>query len=397
LEIGHGYETKGATVSPKLDANGKSVWHWKAENVHDFMWAADPDYVHTQYKAKDGTQLHFLYQKGEKTKSWELLPAIMSEAFQYNAEHYGKYPYSDFYFIQGGDGGMEYPMSTLILGEGTLDGLVGVSVHESLHSWYQGVLGSNESLYPWIDEGFTTFAENHTKNFIYSKGLISGAKASDADPVNDDVSFFCTFSQSGKEELLTTHSDHYVTNRAYSIASYIKGAVFLQQIKYIVGEQQFDKGLLKYFDTWKFKHPNPNDVVRVFEKESGLELDWFKEYFVNSLNSIDYGVKKVDTLDAKTMKITLERKKKMPMPLDVVVSYDNGSQEMFYIPLDIMRGEKPAESAKMKFNLLKDWTWIYTTYEFEINTGGRKITKIEIDPSGRMADVNREDNVWPGK
>jgi aminopeptidase N len=211
------------------------------------------------------------------------------------------------------------------------------------------------------------------------------------------VQTYCGFAKSGREELLSTHSDHYVSNTAYSVASYIKGAVFLQQIKYIIGEEQFNRGLLKYFDTWKFKHPNPNDVIRIFEKESNLELDWFKEYFVYSLNTIDYGVKSVDSVSAKKVKITLERKKRMPMPLDVLVTYENGSQEMYYIPLDIMRGERPNDNPKLKYSLQKDWTWVYTTYDFEVNTNGKKIAKVVIDPSMRMADINREDNTWMGK
>ncbi|NJK82881.1 MAG: M1 family metallopeptidase [Saprospiraceae bacterium] len=156
----------------------KLTWHFLAPNVHDFMWAADRDYTHTKYIAKDGTLLRFFYQENERTKApWEALPAIMSEALEFLNTNYGKYPYKVYSFVQGGDGGMEYPMATLITGERGLASLVGVSVHEMVHSWYQMVLGSNESLYAWMDEGFTTYASAETMNHLRAKRLIPGSQS----------------------------------------------------------------------------------------------------------------------------------------------------------------------------------------------------------------------------
>ena len=125
--------------------------------MHDFAWAADPEYTHTRIIAEDSTAMHFVWQKGKGyDEAWEKLPAIMSRARSIMNEHFGVYPYKSYSFIQGGDGGMEYPLATLITGNRGLNSLVGVAVHEQLHSWYQMVLGSNESLYAWMDEGFTS-------------------------------------------------------------------------------------------------------------------------------------------------------------------------------------------------------------------------------------------------
>lgn len=387
-EIGKGYSDN---ASPKI-VNDKLAWHFKAQNVHDFMWGADPDYKHVTQKADDGTLMHFFYIPSEKTESWAKLPAIMAKVFAFNAKHYGKYPYSDFAFVQGGDGGMEYPMSTLITGERPLSSLVGVAVHELFHSWYQGVLGSNESLYSWMDEGFTSFGSNYTMNYLKELGLIPGQKAEN-DPMENDVRGYCRFALSGQEEPLSTHSDHFITNTAFSIGSYVKGATFLQQVKYIVGEDNFDKGMLQYFDTWKFKHPNANDFIRVHEKISGLELDWFKEYFVQTTYTIDYAVNNVVENSHKT-KVTLRKIGEMPMPLDVVVTYSNGTTEMFYIALDILRGSKPIDNPKQKRTVLPRWQWTNATYDFEISAEKGKVTKVEIDASKRMADVKLENNIW---
>jgi hypothetical protein len=391
LEIGKGYTD--AAVKPKTE-NGKLTWHFKADNVHDFAWAADPDYTHTQLKADDGTQLHFFYQKGENTTAWESLPKIMGKSFQYIAENYGKYPFESFSFIQGGDGGMEYPMLTMITGERPLNSLMGVAVHEALHNWYQGVLASNESLYGWMDEGFTNYVENDVAEWVRKQGWIPGVKAKGYDAMKDNVAAYCRFSQSGREEALSIHADHYMTNTAYSVGAYVKGSVFLQQLKYIVGEKMFKDGFKQYFNQWKFQHPTPNDVIRVFERMSDLELDWFKEYWVNSTHTIDYTIEKVESDNDKATKVRLSRTGQMPMPLDIVVTYENGTQELFYIPLDMMRGEKQNEDAKMKMKLLPDWTWTHPTYEFSIPEKYSKVKTVQIDPSGRLADVRLDDNIW---
>ena len=277
-EVGHGYDRPNSKPAKK---SGKLTWHYFAPNVHDFVWGADPDYTHDTFTRKDGMIMHFFYQKNDNTEeNWKKLPKIMDRAFDFINENYGQYPYDQYSFIQGGDGGMEYPMATLITGERSLSSLVGVSVHELMHSWYQMVLGSNESLYAWMDEGFTSYASTEVMNMLRKEGLIPGNPSEN--PHYGNYRGFANYAQSGFEEPLITHSDHFVRNSAYGVGSYTKGSIFMNQLRYVVGEETFKRALLKYFDTWKFKHPNSNDVIRVFEKESGLELDWYREYFVNT-------------------------------------------------------------------------------------------------------------------
>ena len=392
-EIGRGYsQPEAGKIEQSKIQNPKSKivqWHFNAKKVHDFMWAADPDYKHVTQKADDGTLMHFFYIPSEKTKSWEKMPDIMAKVFAIARDRYGKYPYSDFSFVQGGDGGMEYPMSTLITGERPINSLIGVAVHEMMHSWYQGVLATNESLYPWMDEGFTTFAESNIQNVLKQAGLLDAKPV--ADPMKRNVESYCKFALSGKEEALSTHADHYNTNTAYGVGSYTKGSVFLQQIKYIVGEDNFNKGMLKYFDEWQFRHPNANDFIRVHEKNADMKLDWFREYFVNTTKTIDYAVGDVTEADGKT-KIELKRIGLMIMPIDVTVTYTDGKQELFYIPLDLMRGEKPIEDNKIPRTLLPDWTWTYPNYSFTVPKNFSKIKSVEIDASGRLADVDRTNN-----
>jgi hypothetical protein len=394
-QVGKGYEQPNQPL--QIPAGDQLTYHFKAPNVHDFVWAADPDYTHSKITADDGTIMHFFWQKGKGyDDAWGKLPAIMNRARTHMNQICGKYPYREYYFIQGGDGGMEYPLATLITGNRGLNSLVGVAVHEQLHSWYQMILGTNESLYAWMDEGFTSYAETRVENELAREGLLGSSRKAEDNPFEGTYQGYVALATSGKEEPMSTHADHYHTNYAYSLDAYVKGAVFMHQLGYVIGDAARDRGLLRYFNTWKFKHPNANDLIRIFEKESGLELDWYKEDWVNTLNTIDYGVKSVEAEGRKSTRVVIERIGRMAMPLDIVVTYSNGDQENFYAPLESMRGEKPQEN-QLERTLLPDHRWVDPQYEFEIPEKAKKIAKIEIDPSGRMADLNRENNLWVKK
>ncbi|MCP4442878.1 MAG: M1 family metallopeptidase [Aureispira sp.] len=411
-EIGHGYEDVG--MKPDNKNKKELTWNFKAENVHDFAWAADPDYVHDVVDVSDDLKLHFLYQDDEEIKkSWKKAQSYSVRAFKFIQTRYGKYPYNKYSIIQGGDGGMEYPMATLITGKRNLGSLVGVIVHEAMHTWFQMLMATNESLYAWMDEGFTSYASNVVMAHLFN------SRASN--PHDGSYRGYFYLANSGSEEPLTTHADHFKTNFAYGQASYSKGAVFLAQLEYVIGEGAFNQGMLDYYDQWHFKHPNPNDFIRVMEKRSGLELDWYKEHWVNTTNTIDYAIGDVIQSNKKTKDteladslsqnigikanvgdskpqttIILQKKGTMPMPLDVVVQYEDGKaikEQTFYIPLRVMRGEKADEVKYGKRTVMPDWPWTHVFYELSIPIKYKSIMKVTIDPSERLADLDRENNV----
>jgi hypothetical protein len=377
------------------NAGDKTTWHFVAPNVHDFVWAADTDYKHTELRYDKDLLIHFFYIENAKTKdNWSRLPEAMKATFDYANANFGRYPYQQYSFIQGGDGGMEYPMATLITGERNFNSLTGVAIHELMHSWYQHLLGSNESLYAWMDEGFTSYASERIENVLKEKGFMPGLKPID-NYMEDTYKGYKNLMESGKVEPSSTHSDHYDTNFAYSLSAYVVGAVFQHQLEYVIGKPAFDKGLLRYYNEWRFRHPNPNDYIRVMEKTSGLELDWYKEYMINTTKSIDYAIVNVEKESRKETKIKLQKVGKMPMPIDVVVTFKDGTQETWNIPLDIMRGEKANEKPEGDYNVAeKDWQWTDATYELVIPARSKNVVKVEIDPSQRMADLHLENNVW---
>ncbi|AUP79479.1 M1 family metallopeptidase [Flavivirga eckloniae] len=354
--------------------NGKKTWHFVAPKVHDFTWAADPDYIHDTIQVPDGPLLHFYYKNtlaADKLENWKKLQPKTVELMQYFSKRIGKYPYKQYSVIQGGDGGMEYAMCTLITGNRSFGSLFGVTAHEMAHTWFQFLLATNEAKHEWMDEGFTTYISELAENDIMGHNR--------KNPVASAYGNYMYLASSGKEQPLTTHADRYHSNMGYGISAYSKGAVFMAQLGYVIGEDNLKKTIKKYFNDFAFKHPTPNSIIRSAEKVSGLELDWYLTDFAQTTNTIDYGVKSVED---KT--ITLERIGLMPMPIDVTVTYTDDTTEDFYIPLQMMRGEKPTSAT-----IIADWAWAYPEYAFEAS---KAVKSVQIDPKGMMADVDKKNN-----
>jgi len=377
-KIGFGYEKAGTTVNKGA---GNLTWNFVAKNVIDFAWAADPDYTHDIAQVPNGPELHFFYQKNEKTtNTWKKMEDYAVKVFEHLNKYFGKYPFDTYSIIQGGDGGMEYPMCTLILGEGQLAGLAGIMAHEVTHSWFQMALASNESLHAWMDEGFTDFASGEA---------LGAALGTNTNSHTGSYTSYFSLVASGLQEPADQHSDHFNTNKAYSTAAYSIGAVFLEQLKYLIGEENFYKGMLRYYNTWKLKHPSPNDFIRVMEKTSGLQLGWYLRYWIGTTKRIDYGFGVVGESNGATL-VDIKRIGDFPMPIDLQVNYKDGSKEMYHIPMNELLGNKPKEGNN--WIAAETWPWVYPIYTLKINKKISEIESIEIDPSQRMADIDRKNN-----
>ena len=381
-EIGKGYSTSKI----QKQKTAKTKWIFDAKNVHDFVWAADPNYIHDTRVTKDKLVLHFFYLSDTSiTKNWKLFPEYAEKLFNIASEKFGKYQYPSYSIIQGGDGGMEYPMATLITGKRSLGSLVGVTVHEAMHSWYQMMLGFDESHYYWMDEGFTSYASTIIMNEIFPKEIPQLNIHADAYKSYIDLAL------SGEEEPLTTHADHFKTNKSYSIAAYSKGEVFLSQLSAIIGEKNVEVGMLKFFDQWKFKHPKPNDLKKIMESISKIELDWYWDYYVNSTKKIDYLISQINA-DNSSVEIKLERKGDFIMPVDLMVTYTSGKKELYIIQLDLMRGCKNEKKDGIETIIAEAWNWTNPFYLLLLKSSFGNVEKIEIDPFRLLADVNIENN-----
>ena len=382
-EIGWGYDKEGTPL--KNISSSERIWHFVGKNVHDFVWAADSDYEHL-VRQVDGVTINVIYKKVDSLEDkWHTVADAAVRVLPYMEKRFGKYAYPQYSFIQGGDGGMEYPMATLIKGPG-----LGTVFHEWMHSWYQMMLASNENEHPWMDEGYASYAEGEVSAF-YQKA--KNLKEPTALPLNHAGAYrnYYFLMKTPYAEPMTTNSDHYNTNLAYEINAYSKGEMLLEQLGYIVSDSVRDIILLEYYKLWRFKHPNPNDFFKVAQDVSGIQLGWYKEYWLNTIKTIDYSI---DSLweDSGMTKIRLRRIGEMPMPIDLELTFKDSTKELHYIPLDMMLANKPVESDEKRI-VHEEWNWTNPTYVVEFKRPLNQLVKAEIDPTKRMADVNSDNNV----
>lgn len=363
----------------------EKTWHYKINSIHDFAWAADPAFGITKQALPKGPLIYYVYKKDLPTtylKNWKDIQQYMPVFFEFMNNRFGKYPWETYTIIQGGDGGMEYGASTLVTGERSLKSLIGTIFHEGAHSWFQHLFGIDETQQEWFDEGFTSYAE--AKALAVINGKDPDAIGTHARAYED----YYAYVRSGLQEPLSLLADYYTYNYAYSVSAYDKGQVFAAQLGYIIGEESLKKTFKIFYERWRLDHPSYKDFVKVAEEVSKINLKWYENLFVNTTRTIDYAV------TANHQTISLINKSNFAMPLDILVTYEDDSQELFYIPAHAMRGEKNFEKKyypNAKFTTLSPWGWPAPLYAFSVE---KPLKKVEIDPTHRLADVHQEDNRW---
>ena len=356
---------------------------FEADDVIDFAWAADPDFM-TETVAVGDVDLNLVHQANPDIDSnWTALAGYATKAMAFIHEDIGPYAYPQYTVAQGGDGGMEYPMITLVTGERSLRSLVGVTVHEMAHSWFQAMVATNESLHEWMDEGFTSWAESRCMAHLFADPM----KPSE-DPHGWAYASYIRQHLSGNEEPLITHADHYKTNRAYGVGAYSKGEVLVEQLGAIVGPEVRDAAMRRYFKEWSFKHPGPHDFKRVVERESGLELDWYFQDMMHTTNAVDYQVSGVQVRNDSAF-IQLARLGDMAMPQDLTLTWDDETTTSVHIPLVMMRGHRALRDGEI---LGGDWPWVDPNYELTLPTAGKRLKSVELNASGLVADVHPEND-----
>jgi len=383
-EIGKGYADRQKPKAKK----GMVTWHFVAPEVHDFTWAADANYIHDTYPGPNGVTLHFFYKNDpEIIENWKKLQADTAKMMEYYNTNIGPYPYKHYSVVQGGDGGMEYAMLTLITGGRNYGSLFGVTAHELAHSWFQHVLATNETKHEWMDEGFTSFISALASNEILEQNKDF--------PLEGSYRGYFNLANSGFEMPQSTNANRYKHNLAYESTAYSKGAVFLGQLAYLVGKEKVFEILQAYFKEWKFRHPQPNDFRRVAERVSGIQLQWYLTDWTQTTNKIDYAINTIENTETGSI-VHLERKELMPMPQEVLVLYKNGDTELHYIPISLMRGEKQNPYG-INWTVHNDWTWANPRYELQLDRTLEEVETIVLDPSNLMADVDKSNNYYVDK
>lgn len=379
-EIGHGYQSD-PNRTYMYDPNETLTWHFVAENVHDFCWAADPDYIHEHILGEDGVSYHLLYQP-DVAQGWQPMKQWVPQLIQFFGEHIGPYPYPQFTVAQAGDGGMEYPMINLITGRRSPFSLAGVTAHEAAHEWFYGFIGSNEADYSWIDEGFVSYWTTESVANLF--GQPSG---------NHTGSFLGTIATDllGTRDRFSTPADWFNTNSGFGTASYSGGQMIAEMLGYVISDELRDRWWKEMYRRHLFRHINPYDIEKVAEDVSGLKLDWYFEQWANTTRRLDYaidGLASNRTGNTWTTSVTLKRKDEIVMPADIRLTLADGSEQWVHVPLTVSHGHKPVPDAWI---VADAWGWTSPTYTFTIETPDQAVLA-ELDPLLKTPDYNRLNN-----
>lgn len=371
------YSDNGWVSTNGSNRSEKENWEFYGENIHDFAFAMDKEWTHKEQNI-DGINFHFFYNE-KYVDAWTKLQSDWSKAYKICKSEFGVYPYPQFSFIQAGEGYMEYPMCTML--ESGRSDFFNTACHEFMHNYFYGIFGTDENLYHWMDEGITCYAEER----------ISNVNQVPSNPARGAISNYRWISASYDEEPISTAANHFESDYPYYNAAYFKGQLFPELIRYIIGDSLMKVGFSKFYQTWKFKHPEPNDFVKVFEDVSSMDLTWFQNYWLNTTKKIDFSI---DSVEKTKEGITITfGNKGIPMPLEFEIKLKDGKSVYYYIPLDL------TNNSKTNFNkptqTLSKWSCASKKYTFVLKDIKLKdISKIELDPEGVLPDMNMSNNSY---
>lgn len=323
-----GWDRNAPGAPARGDAGGTKTVHFHAEEVHDFAWCADPTYV-VEDTTWNGVEIRSFYRANHR--AWQDSNLVFGlRAMKWLDGILGEYPYPQVSVVDVfGGGGMEYPM--LVMNSRLSESLV---FHEIGHIYFYGILANDERAEAWLDEGTTTFqtlwydTETHGP---YGRDDRSNwyqrltPRAGQWQARRDRYFWF-----------LRNHYDQRVATRAedfphdYRVAVYTKGALVMDALRYVLGEETFRKALRQYYDTWKLKHVDTQRLWDVCEAVSGQDLDWFFQQWIFAVKGCDYRLEKTETRkegDSYVTDVLILREDDAIMPIELVVETKGGKTD----------------------------------------------------------------------
>jgi hypothetical protein len=342
---------------------GATSWHFSAHNVRDFAFAAGPG-MRWDASGYDGILIEDLYRP--KADKWPEVNRMGREAIKYYSEQWYRYPYSHATTVEGPVEGMEYPMLTFTPNSPTREDQQWVIAHEFGHEWFPMVVGSNERLYPWMDEGFNTFID-----------LANAAKYFAGTPYGDTIEvhplhLYAEHAKPGNEQPLIEKP---VEVRDLFWGGYQKPALMMQMLRYeVLGKDRFDAAFREYIRSWAFRHPTPSDFFRLMRDQSGMELDWFWRDWIFTTAHLDQAVDSTSLGTDGITTVYLHNRGTMVMPAELLLTFDDGTTSTVKLPVEM-------------WNLGDQFTYRVM--------GSKPVRAIEIDPRHALPDIDRANNRWP--
>jgi len=340
-------------------AGTKATWRFTARNVRDFAFATGPT-LRWDASGYNGILIESLYRPS--AQKWTEVNRIGREAIKYFSEQWYRYPYSHATTVEGPIEGMEYPMLTFDPAGPSREELQWVVAHEIGHQWSPMVVGVNERLYPWMDEGFNTFID-----------LANSAKYFAGSPYGDSIEvhplhLYADHAIAGQEQPLITRP---VESRDLFWTGYQKPALMMQVLRFqVLGKEVFDPAFRDYLKTWAFKHPTPSDFFRIMRDNTGVELDWFWADWVYGTTQPDIAVEAIENGE-KGATVTLQNKGTMQLPILLRLTFADGSVENVKLPVEA-------------WNL--GGTFVYRV------KNGKKVVRAQVDPDMLLPDTDRTNN-----
>ncbi len=364
-------ETEKGPGKATLDGD-KLTWHFTADKVNDFAWATAKNFVWKATRAnipsKGFIPIHMVYL-AERARSFANAGKITRHALEFYSGLWAPYPFPQLTLQDGPSAGMEYPM--------VINSNQGAADHETAHQWWPMMLGTNETRYGWMDEGFNQYMNT-----------LSDADAK-AKPYNLDGVGRSYGRMSGNDNEAPMMWSANDAGSGYSFQTYGKAPLMLSMLGGIVGDENVINAMKKYTTTWAFKHPSPWDYIFFMNNELGQDLEWFWYYWLWTTETVETSIKEVTTQKGKTI-VTIHQAGQMPSPVVLKVAFEKEGPNIQSMP-----------NAKMVNDSTAEVTWPASVwfsgdrnYKAVLDFGKRKIKTITFDPHGRFPDSNVLDNEY---
>jgi len=370
--------TAAEVTDPASRPAGKKelTWHFIIKNARDASWAASSAFIVDAAKmdlpsGKPGIAISAYPVESDGIDAWGRSTEYVKKSIEYNSAKWFEFPYPAATAVAGIVGGMEYPGIVFCGYKAKKGGLWGVNDHEFGHTWFPMIVGSNERLYGWMDEGFNTFI-NTLSTADFNNGEYKSKRPIDMHRIGT------FFTAPGLEPMMSQPANLREKNTGtllYSKPS--AGLVMLRE--QILGPERFDFAFKTYIDKWAFKHPTPDDFFRTIENAAGENLQWFwRGWFMNNwrLDVAVRDVKYVGDDPTKGALITIDNLEKMAMPVILEIKTVSGKTDRVKLPVEIWERNST-------------WTFKYPSTE--------EIQSVTYDPDKVLPDFNPDNNVWTKK
>ena len=363
-------EIRSGAARPK-GTSGMLTWKFTAKKVRDVAWAASPEYL-WDASGWNGILAQAFYRPSAIDPWKDAADQTRMSLDEYSTRWY-KYPWPQMSAVEGPISGMEYPMLVMEAKSNDKYDLYNVVTHEIGHNWFPMLVGSNERVYMWQDEGFNTFINT------FSEGRRYPEKGDQVQRGLEERQLIENAMKRNFDEPIDVMPDR-INPQLLGIAAYVKPSVGLQLLRQeIMGPAAFDDAFRTYIERWAFKHPTPADFYRTMEDVGGKRLDWFwREWFKENPHfdqAIDTVVTQTAPNGSNVVTVVYGNRARGVLPIRARFTWSDGSVENHDYPAEV-------------------WSTNTTHYMRRYTVTGKTLVRIELDPDKRLLDVDRGNNIW---